>query len=272
MDRVAHGITEIKSGKYDKIILSRAIDLEEEVDMVGTLLEGRHRNTPKRSFAISHAGYQATGFSPELVMALQNGRVVTEPLAGTRAHTGSAAQLKELKRDLETDAKEIVEHVISVKEALEEVGRFSVKGSAVIEDFMTTRVRGNVQHLGSTVSGRLQEGKDGWDAFNVLFPSITASGIPKQEALEAIERLEKRPRELYSGAILMIEGSHSFEASLVLRTVFQSGDQRWVQAGAGVIEQSNPQREFVETCEKLSTIAPFVVAAGNASLGANSEL
>ncbi|KAG8425775.1 hypothetical protein J3459_009696 [Metarhizium acridum] len=265
IDRVGQGISEIKAGKYKKVILSRAIDLGEEVDMVGTLLKGRRRNTPKRSFSVNQGGFQATGFSPELVMALQNGKVVTEPLAGTRAHAGSAAELKELKRDLESDAKEIVEHVLSVKEAVEEVGRFSTGGSTVVEDFMTTRVRGNVQHLGSRVAGRLEQGKDGWDAFNVLFPSITASGIPKQDSLDAIERLETRPRELYSGAVLMIEETGLFEASLVLRTVFQSGDRRWVQAGAGVIDMSTPERELLETCEKLSTIAPFVVAAETAT-------
>ncbi|KIE00822.1 Salicylate synthase, partial [Metarhizium majus ARSEF 297] len=261
IDRVRRGISEIKAGKYKKVILSRAIDLGEEVDMVGTLVRGRRRNTPKRSFSVNHAGFQATGFSPELVMALQDGKIVTEPLAGTRAHTGSAAERKALKRNLESDAKEIVEHVISVKEAIEEVRRFSTEGSTVVEDFMTTRVLGHVQHLGSRVTGCLEQGQDGWDAFDVLFPSITASGIPKQDSLDAIERLETRPRELYSGAILMIDDAGLFEASLVLRTVFQNGSQRWVQAGAGVIEMSTPERELLETCEKLATIAPFVVAA-----------
>ncbi|KAK8915734.1 Salicylate synthase [Metarhizium anisopliae] len=224
IDRVRRGISEIKAGKYKKVILSRAIDLGEEVDMVGTL-------------------------------------VVTEPLAGTRAHTGSAAERKALERNLESDAKEFVEHAISVKEAIEEVRRFSTEGSTVVEDFMTTRVRGQVQHLGSRVTGCLEQGQDGWDAFDVLFPSITASGIPKQDSLDAIERLETRPRELYSGAILMIDDAGLFEASLVLRAVFQNGSQRWVQAGAGVIEMSTPERELLETCEKLATIAPFLVAA-----------
>lgn len=139
--------------------------------------------------------------------------------------------------------------------------RFSTEGSTVVEDFMTTRVRGQVQHLGSRVTGCLEQGQDGWDAFDVLFPSITASGIPKQDSLDAIERLETRPRELYSGAILMIDDAGLFEASLVLRAVFQNGSQRWVQAGAGVIEMSTPERELLETCEKLATIAPFLVAA-----------
>lgn len=87
-----------------------------------------------------------------------------------------------------------------------------------------------MQHLGSRVAGALSPVKDGWDAFNVLFPSITASGLPKDAALAAIQRLEARPRVLYSGAILLLEGIESFEAALVLRTVFQDQSRHWIQA------------------------------------------
>ncbi|KXG52665.1 ADC synthase [Penicillium griseofulvum] len=96
-----------------------------------------------------------------------------------------------------------------------------------------------------------------WDAFDVVFPSITASGIPKLAALKAIQRLDQ-PRELYSGAVIMIEDLE-FEAALVLRTVFQDQNRAWIQAGAGVISQSNPERELMETHEKLASIAPFVI-------------
>lgn len=259
---VKQGLSEIKAGKYQKVILSRAIDLDRRVDMIATLYKGRQGNTPKRSFIMNHLGYEATGFSPELVVSVKNHTVETEPLAGTRAYTGSAAERRKLTNDLETDPKEIVEHSISVKAAVKEMSQVCREGSINVTEFMEPRVRGNVQHLGSRVVGRLGGEKDEWDAFDALFPSITASGIPKTEALGAIERLEQRPRELYSGAILMLDRAKGlFEASLVLRTVFQHGNKSWVQAGAGVIEQSKPEREFTETCEKLSTITPFVVPA-----------
>ncbi|PWY84762.1 salicylate synthetase [Aspergillus heteromorphus CBS 117.55] len=256
--RVQRAQAEITNGQYLKVIPSRAVDIPERVDMPGTLLQGRQSNSPSRTFCLNHAGYQATGFSPELVMSLDKGVVKTEPLAGTRSCKGTKAEVAKLRQELETDSKEIVEHVISVKEAIREIGQLCDR--ATVDDFMSVRERGSVQHLGSCVAGHLAPEKDMWDALNVLFPSITASGIPKQAAIEAIERLESRPRELYSGAVLMLEGSDSMEAALVLRTVFQGPDQQWIQAGAGVIAESKAARELEETCEKLASIAPYIVS------------
>ncbi|KAJ1328971.1 salicylate synthetase [Microdochium nivale] len=257
--RVANALSEIAVGLYQKVIPSRAVSVDNKIDILGTLQHGRQFNSPARSFAMSQAGYQAAGFSPELVMLSDHGRLITEPLAGTRARVGDAAEIERLRLELLADPKEVVEHVISVREAVDELNRVCNVESVVVEDFMTVRPRGSVQHLGSRVAGNLAPGKDAWDAFNVLFPSITASGIPKNEALEAIQRLEERPRELYSGAVLLIDGPDFVEAALVLRTVFQDSSRQWLQAGAGVISQSNPQRELTETREKLSSIAPFVV-------------
>ncbi|KAF4458952.1 ADC synthase [Fusarium albosuccineum] len=261
LKRVVDALSEIAAGKYEKVIASRAVELAEKFDVPGTLLRGRRSNTPARSFALSHEGFEATGFSPELVMLLADGKVTTEPLAGTRSREGSAAEVEKLRNDLVSDPKEIVEHVISVREAIEELNRVCAKDTVAVEDFMSIRPRGSVQHLGSRVAGSLAPGKDAWDAFNVLFPSITASGIPKLAALQAIQRLEPQPRELYSGAVLLIEGAGFFEATLVLRTIFQDASRRWLQAGAGVISQSIPEREFTETREKLASIAPYAASA-----------
>ncbi|KXJ92529.1 ADC synthase [Microdochium bolleyi] len=257
--RVANALSEIAAGLYEKVIPSRAVSVTEKIDILGTLQHGRPFNNPARSFAMSHAGHQAAGFSPELVMLSDHGRLTTEPLAGTRSREGNAAEIERLRQELLADPKEVVEHVISVREAVDELKRVCDPGSVVVEDFMSIRPRGSVQHLGSRVAGNLAPDKGAWDAFNVLFPSITASGIPKNEALEAIQRLEERPRELYSGAVLLLDGADFLEAALVLRTVFQDNSRRWLQAGAGVISQSNPEREFTETREKLASIAPFVV-------------
>ncbi|KAJ5189747.1 hypothetical protein N7491_008208 [Penicillium cf. griseofulvum] len=109
-------------------------------------------------------------------------------------------------------------------------------------------MRGSVQHLGSRIPGIRSPEKDMWDAFDVVFPSIITSGIPKHAALKAIQRLEHQPRELYSRA----------NSKLPLRTVFQDRNRAWIQAGVGAITQSNPQRELMETHEKLASIAPFV--------------
>jgi salicylate synthetase len=128
---------------------------------------------------------------------------------------------------------------------------------------MSIKERGSVDHLGSSVHGQLSPNADSWAAFNVLFPSITASGIPKDIALNAIDHLETRPRELYSGAVLLIDPKEDFfEATLCLRIVLQDSTNSWIQAGAGIIAQSNPDREFTETNEKLASVAPYIVFKG----------
>ncbi|KAG4259007.1 isochorismate synthase/isochorismate-pyruvate lyase mbtI [Fusarium proliferatum] len=257
---VEKALSKIEDGQVMKTIVSRAVSLPERVDMLATLLVGRELNTPKRSFSFNHAGYQSTGFSPELIVSLEQGKIITEPLAGTRAFPDDLAERARLRNELENDPKEIVEHIMSVKEAITELQRICPHESVVVEDLMSVRIRGKVQHLGSRVTGALGDGRDCWDALNVLFPSITASGIPKTDALEAIESLESGPRELYSGGVIMMEPSEgTFEASLVLRSVFQDRHRQWAQAGAGIISQSQPERELTETCEKLSTITPFLV-------------
>ncbi|KAF4624342.1 hypothetical protein G7Y89_g13829 [Cudoniella acicularis] len=274
--RVAAATNEISSGFYTKVICSRAVPLPSPtIDLLSTLYHGRLHNTPARTFTLSHSGTAATGFSPELVVGVENGKITTEPLAGTRSALGTASEIEARKRDLLSDTKEIAEHAISVLHAMAELRSdgLCVPSEVVVEDFMSVRPRGAVQHLGSRVVGRsIGEGKDAWDAFDALFPAITASGVPKRESLEAIQRLEGggRARELYSGAVLLLEaagesgesggkGSEFFEATLVLRIVFQDEKRAWVQAGAGVIKESKPERELEETREKLASVVPWLV-------------
>ncbi|MFP9229610.1 salicylate synthase [Pectobacterium cacticida] len=259
--QVTRALQEIAAGEYSKVIVSRALALAERIDMPATLWRGRMANTPARSFLFQHGAFAATGFSPEMVVTVERGIVTSEPLAGTRALSGSAGEDAYNRAELQSDSKEIVEHVISVKAAIGELETLCVRDSVAVTDLMSVRERGSVQHLGSQVCGKLALGSDAWDAFDVLFPAITASGIPKLPALAAILRLEAVPRELYSGAILMLEGDRSFEAALVLRSAFQDAQRSWIQAGAGVIAQSNALRELTETCEKLSSVAPYLVVS-----------
>ncbi|KAI7369166.1 hypothetical protein KC354_g2139 [Hortaea werneckii] len=258
-ETVKQALTEIGMGSYEKIIASRLINLSHKIDMIGTLVCGRRANTPRRTFMFDHQGFSAAGFSPELVMSFQDGKVTTKPLAGTRANVGTEAERSRLENDLLHDPKEVIEHIISVQEAMQEMNRFCTHETVAVTDLMSVKQRGKVQHLASTVTGTLCPSKGVWDALHVLFPSITATGIPKLWAIEAINRLETSPRELYSGAVLLLDGSDSAEASLVLRSVFQDSERSWLQAGAGIMALSNPDREFTETCEKLQSIAPFLV-------------
>jgi salicylate synthetase len=258
--RVTTAIGEIAAGRYQKVILSRRLAVPFALDFPATYRVGRRNNTPARSFLLRLSGIRALGFSPELVAAVSDdGWVVTEPLAGTRAFGRGADHDRAARDDLESNAKEIVEHAISVRSSVAEIAEVTEPGSAAVTDFMTVRERGSVQHLGSTVGGRLAAGQDRMDALATLFPAVTASGIPKAESVDAILRLDERPRGLYSGAVVMLSADGAMDAALTLRAAYERDGRTWLRAGAGIIADSTPEREFEETCEKLTTLAPHLV-------------
>jgi len=259
--RVGTAIGEIAAGKYHKVILSRSVDVPFALDFPSTYRLGRRHNTPARSFLLQLSGFRALGYSPELVAAVHDdGVVVTEPLAGTRALGHGAARDRQAREDLESNTKEIVEHAMSVRSSLREIDEVAEPGSSAVVDFMTVRERGSVQHLGSTVTARLDASKDRMDVLETLFPAVTASGIPKAAGVDAILRLDETPRELYSGAVVMFSADGGLDAALTLRTVYERDGRTWLRAGAGIIAASDPDREFEETCEKLATLAPHLVA------------
>ncbi|GLB63792.1 salicylate synthase [Dietzia sp. NCCP-2495] len=266
-ERVATAIDEIHAGRYEKVIISREVTVPFDVDIPATYLTGRLANTPARSFTFRLGGLEAAGFSPEIVGSVdESGLITTEPVAGTRAHGVSPDADAAARVELENDDKEIVEHAISVRTSCAEVAAVAVPGTTAVSEFMTVRPRGSVQHLASTVVGQLAEPHSAWDALQELFPSVTASGIPKAPAIDAIYRLEASRRGVYSGAVVKASSAGELEATLVLRSVYKKGDRSWLRAGAGIVRQSNPEREFTETCEKLGSVAPYLVA-GSASEG-----
>jgi anthranilate/para-aminobenzoate synthase component I len=126
---------------------------------------------------------------------------------------------------------------------------------------MTVKERGSVQHLASRVSGQLAGGRHAWDAFGAVFPAVTASGVPKDAAYASIRSHETEMRGLYSGAVLTVEQGGAMDAALVLRAVYRQNGRTWLRAGAGIVGQSLPEREFEETCEKLGSVARFLVPA-----------
>ncbi|MGH4022108.1 MAG: salicylate synthase [Pseudonocardiaceae bacterium] len=258
---VAAAVREIRDRRMQKVILSRVVPVGYSVDLVGSYVVGRRRNTPSRSFLLDVGGVRAAGFSPEIVVQVdENGRVRTQPLAGTRAMASCAEEDQRLRTDLLHDTKEIFEHAVSVKASWDELAELCEPGSVVVDDFMTIKQRGTVQHLASSVSGQLAPGHGPWQAFAALFPAVTASGVPKKAAYGCIRRHERQVRGLYSGAVLAVDHNGALDAALVLRTIFQQDGKTWLRAGAGIVEQSRPEREFEETCEKLRSVALHLVA------------
>ncbi|MFX0577766.1 salicylate synthase [Nocardia nepalensis] len=259
---VADAVDAIHADRFQKVILSRTFAVNKEIDLLATYRHGRKANNPARSFLLNLGGIEATGFSPEVVVAVDaDGRVISQPLAGTRALTGDPARDGHLRTELLSNPKEIYEHAISVKIAVDELVGVCTPDSLSVEEFMTVRERGTVQHLASRVGGRLADGHDAWDAFAAVFPAVTASGVPKAAAYEAIRSLEPAARGLYSGAVFSVDHNGSMDAALVLRAVYRQFGRTWLQAGAGIVGQSRPEREFEETCEKLDSVAKFLVPA-----------
>jgi anthranilate synthase component 1/salicylate synthetase len=261
---VARAVDEIRAATtgLQKVILSRSVPVPFPVDFVGTYLHGRAHNTPARSFLLRLGGRRVAGFSPETVVEVAaDGHLVTQPLAGTRARGLGEREDERLRAELLADPKEISEHVLSVKLAEEELATVCRPGSVSVRELLTVRPRGSVQHLGSSVHGRLDDGATCWDALRALFPAVTASGIPKSQAYDCIARLEDGPRGVYSGAVLMAADDGELDAALVLRSLFEQDGRTWLRAGAGILAGSTPARELEETCEKLRSVAPYVVPA-----------
>ncbi len=258
---VASAVQEITADVLQKVILSRKIEIDSDIDLAASYVLGRRRNNPARSFLLRLDGLEAAGFSPEIVVSVDvDGTVVSHPLAGTRAFTESAAENTRRRLELLSSAKEIYEHAISVKIGHDELLTVCEPNSVGVRDLMSVEERGSVQHLASQVTGKLAAGADAWDAFTAVFPAVTVSGVPKEAAFAAIRRHEGDRRGLYGGAVLTVDSSGALDAALVLRTVFRENGRTWLRAGAGIVGQSQPAREFEETCEKLDSVARFLVA------------
>ncbi|MFF4587847.1 salicylate synthase [Streptomyces sp. NPDC001388] len=259
---VQGAVDDINAGELHKVILSRVVEVPGETDLTATYVAGRRGNNPARSFMVSLGDVEAIGFSPEIVVQVsEDGRVVSQPLAGTRALTEDLLVNESLRADLFGSPKEVYEHAISVKVGADELVDVCVEGSVEVPEFMAVRERGSVQHLASRVAGRLAPGREAWDAFGAVFPAVTASGVPKAAAYDSIRRYETETRGLYSGAVLTVDHSGAMDAALVLRSAYRQGGRTWLRAGAGIVGHSTPEREFEETCEKLDSVARFLVPA-----------
>ncbi len=258
--RVARAVAAIGRGELDKVVLSRVVPVEAELDMVETYVAGRRANAPARSFLLSLGGLDAAGYSPEVLISTDpSGAVVSQPLAGTRARTGDPAVDARLREQLRRDPKEVVEHAVSVRAVVDDLG--GVCDDVCVHDYMNVVERGSVQHLASRVTGNLSAGRDGWDALGAIFPTATASGIPKRAACDLIAADESEPRGLYGGAVLTVDSDGSLDVALVLRSVQRRGGRTWLRAGGGIVGASRPDRELEETREKLGSVAGFLVPA-----------
>lgn len=253
-------IQAIQGGQLHKAIISRFIKVKGDMDVLGTYVVGVKSNNSARSYCLRVGDVSAVGFSPEILMEVSaEGFVVTNPLAGTRPRSDNLAEDALLKNELFTDAKEVKEHALSVWLAQSEMASVCLPETVHIFDFMQVKQYRCVQHLSSRVGGQLRPEKTLWDALKVLFPGITVSGIDKAKALEWIDRLEDEPRGIYAGGIGWVDSTGAADLAIAIRSAYQYGDSVYLNAGAGIVAESIPEKEYIESANKMNTMLSSLV-------------
>src|SRR5438067_1544050 len=194
------------------------------------------------------------GTSPEKLVQVEGGRVETRPLAGTRRRGVDPAEDQRLEKELLNDLKERAEHVMLVDLGRNDVGRVARPGTVSVERLMEVERYSHVMHISSTVSGELREGCTSIDALRAAFPAGTVSGAPKIRAMEIIADLEPDQRGVYAGSAGYVSFGGNLDMAITLRTIVVAGGIAYVQAGAGVVADSRPEREYEETLEKAGAM------------------
>lgn len=190
------------------------------------------------------------GSSPEILVRVVDGRLTVRPLAGTRPRGGSEAEDRRLGEELLADPKERAEHVMLVDLGRNDVGRVARYGSVQLSDVMVIERYSHVMHITSNVTGELAPGHDAFDALRACLPAGTVSGAPKVRAMQIIDELEPHRRGPYAGAVGYIDFSGNMDTCIALRTMVIQGDQCYIQAGAGIVADSDPASEYQETMNK----------------------
>ncbi|WP_310413020.1 salicylate synthase [Chamaesiphon sp. OTE_8_metabat_110] len=258
--KVSEMVAAIQAGHLHKAIIARSVKVKGQMDLLGTYRLGTESNNSARSYCFQFDDVSAVGFSPEILMTVDADRfAITNPLAGTRPRSENLERDEQLSRELFTDAKEVKEHALSIWLAQDEIAALCVPESVRVLDFMEVKQYRCVQHLSSRVGGELQPDKTLWDALKVLFPGITVSGINKQAALEWIDRLETEPRGLYAGGIGWIDSRGTADLAIAIRSAYQYGDTIHFNAGAGIVAESVPEHEYVESVNKMNTMLTNLV-------------
>lgn len=257
--QVSKLIQAIQAGDLHKAILSRSVQVRGAMDVLGTYCLGFQNNNAARSYCFEFDHVSAVGFSPEILMKVEGDCVMTNPLAGTRPRAALTEQDQQFHRELFTDAKEVKEHALSIWLAQAEIAAFCVPDTVRVFDFMQVKQYRCVQHLSSRVSGQLQPEKTLWDALKVLFPGITVSGIDKHRAVKWIDCLETAPRGIYAGGIGWVNSQGMADIAIAIRSAYQYDDTIHFNAGAGIVAESIPQNEYVESVNKMNTMLNHLV-------------
>jgi anthranilate synthase component 1 len=212
-------------------------------------------------YYIAFDDFALAGSSPEPLVTVHGDRVVTRPIAGTRRRGADAAEDERLMADLRADDKECAEHVMLVDLGRNDLGRVCLPGSVHVDELMGMERYSHVIHMVSSVSGTLAPGRGAIDALKAAFPAGTVSGAPKVRAMQIIDELEPVRRGPYAGAIGYLSPGGDLDTCICIRTIVMKDGVAYAQAGAGIVADSDPAAEFVETENKAAALLRAVALA-----------
>ncbi len=251
----------IFAGDIFEIILAQRFDLDGHFDPFEVYRVLRQINPSPYMYFLSHPEATVVGSSPEALVQLVNGRVISRPIAGTRWRGRTEEHDRRMAAELVEDPKERAEHVMLVDLARNDVGRVVRYGSERVDELMTLERYSHVMHMTSQVSGDLADGMSPVDVLRATFPAGTVSGAPKVRAMEIIDELEPTKRGPYAGVVGYLDFSGNLDTAIAIRTMFWRDGRASVQAGAGVVAESDPDDEDLECHNKARALLTAAAAA-----------
>jgi anthranilate synthase component 1 len=273
-DRSYHGVVEdepavreqflrgVESVRQDIIrgnllqgVLSRRMVVRSDLPALEAYRQLRSSNPSPYMFYLDFGRYQVFGSSPEMHLKAKAGVATLRPIAGTRRRGKNPTEDAALEAELLADEKERAEHLMLIDLARNDLGRTCKPGSVGVTEYMGIERYSHVMHIVSEVQGRLRNGMTGVDAVRATFPAGTVSGAPKIRAIETIDRLEPVPRRFYAGLVGYLEPGGNLDTCITIRSGLRINGAMILQAGAGVVYDSRPEREYEETGEKLMALA-----------------
>ncbi|GHC43901.1 anthranilate synthase component I family protein [Streptomyces flavofungini] len=238
-------------GDIYQIQIGHRIDVRTELTPVDVYRRLRARNPSPYMYLMPRAGRTLIGASPELFFRIEGDEIVMRPIAGTARRGPDAEENQRRVKEMRESIKEQAEHIMLVDLCRNDIGRVTTASTKPVDRLMAVEGFSHVFHLVSTVSGRLEEGVDAWQAVRATFPAGTMTGAPKVRAMEIIDGLERERRGAYAGAVGLVDVRGWSELALCIRTVEHDGDTYSTQSSAGLVAQSEPEAEWRETLAKM---------------------
>jgi len=256
----------IQRGDIIQAVLSQRLDTTFEGDAFSLYRALRIVNPSPYMFYLHFGNTKLVGASPEIHVRSYGGDVTIRPIAGTRTRGATVEEDVRLEKELLADEKERAEHLMLVDLARNDIGRVCRYGSVRVTEFMVVERYSHVMHIVSDVEGVLEDDRDAFALIAATFPAGTVSGAPKIRAMEIIEELEPTRRGPYAGLVGYFSFNGNFDSCITIRTMLVSGNQVYVQAGAGIVADSIPEKEYEETLNKAKALFRAIQMARGGSL------